>query len=242
MSATVGANKIILILILSAIVITGVSIIVVSTTKDNKKRKIRFRHRENNNLTVIKSNKEIAKPNVKLNAELEFVKMKNGMIGLLISDYTATNSLIEIIMNNGSLIDTDSGISHFGEHMILQGSEKYPPPYPLFNYLMGIEFSELNAMTSGILQVYYVKVPNDYQYEKAIDLLTDAFRYPLYLPDIIEKEIEVVNHEFYDVLHQPIIEYEIIRQLASNKTSFQGFSVGNNETLKKMKVNCCLKN
>ena len=63
--------------------------------------------------------------------------------------------------------------------------------------------------------------------------MTDAFRYPLYLPDIIEKEIEVVNHEFYDGLHQPSIEYEIIRQLASNKTSFQGFSVGNNETLKK---------
>ena len=161
MSPAIGTNKIILILILSAIVVTGVSIIVVFTTKDNKKRKIRFRHKEHNNLTVIKSNEEIVKPNVKLNAELELVKMKNGMTGLLISDNTATYSFIEITMNNGSFIDTDSGISHFGEHMILQGSEKYPPPFPIFNYLMGIEFLELNAMTSGILQVYYVKVPND---------------------------------------------------------------------------------
>ena len=156
MSVTIGSNKIILILILSAIVVTGVSIIVVFTTKDNKKRKIRFRHRENNNLTVIKSNKEIAKPNVKLNAELELVKMKNGMTGLLISDNTATYSFIEITMNNGSFIDTDSGISHFGEHMILQGSEKYGPIFPVFNYLDGIYSAEINAMTGGNSQMYYV--------------------------------------------------------------------------------------
>ena len=53
MSSAIGTNKAILILILSAIVITGVSIIVVFTTKDNKKRKIRFRFSEHN-LTVIK--------------------------------------------------------------------------------------------------------------------------------------------------------------------------------------------
>ena len=67
----------------------------------------------------------MVKPNVKLNAELELVKMKNGMRGLLINDFTASKSLLEIAMNNGSFIDTDWGISHFGEHMILQRSEKY---------------------------------------------------------------------------------------------------------------------
>ena len=232
MSSAIGTNKAILILILSVIVVTGVSIIVVFTTKDNKKRKIRFRHRVNN-LTVIKSNKEIVRPNVKLNAELELVKMKNGMTGLLINDNTATKTFVEISMNNGSFIDTDLGISHFGEHMLLQGSEKYSSIYPIFNYLFGLSSSEENAFTAGNFQLYYIKLPNDYQYEKAIDILTDAFRYPLYLPDFIEKEIEAVNHEFYDNLNNPDLEIDIIRQLASNKTGFNGNMGGNNETLKK---------
>ena len=219
MSAAIGTNKIILILILFVIVITGVSIIVVFTTKDNKKKKIIFRYWEDN-LTVIKPNNEIEKSNVKLNAELELVKMKNGMIGLLINDFTATKSFIEISMKNGSFIDTDLGISHFGEHMLLQGSEKFPPPFPIYHYFLGILSSDLNAFTAGNFQAYYIKVPNDYQYERAIDLLTDAFRYPLYLPDIIEKEIEAVNHEFYDDLHLSSLVFDIVRQLTSNKTIF----------------------
>ena len=233
MSINIGTNKIILILIFSMIVITGVSIIVVFATKDDKRRKIRFRYREQNNLTIIKSNYDIERPNVKLNAELELVKMKNGMTGLLINDCTATKSQIEISFNYGAYIDTVSGISHFGEHMLLQGSENYSPPYPIFNYFLGILSLDLNALTAGNFQSYYIKVPNDYQFERAIDLLTDAFRYPLYLPDIIEKEIEAVNHEFYNDLHQPSLEYDIIRQLASNKTGFHGNTGGNNETLKK---------
>ena len=175
----------------------------------------------------------MVKPNVKLNAELELVKMKNGMRGLLINDFTASKSLLEIAMNNGSFIDTDWGISHFGEHMTLQGSEKYSPLYPVFNHFFGISNSDINAFTAGNFQAYYIVLPNGYKYETSIDLLTDAFRYPLYLPDIIEKEIEAVNHEFYDKLHQPSLEYDIIRQLASNKTGFHGNTGGNNETLKK---------
>ena len=101
-------------------------------------------------------------PNVKLNAELELVKMKNGMTGLLINDYTSTKSQIEISFNYGANIDTVPGISHFGEHMILQGSENYPPIYPIFNYFLGISSSGLNALTEGNFQSYYIKVPNDY--------------------------------------------------------------------------------
>lgn len=82
--------------------------------------------------------------------------------------------------------------------MILQGSEKYGPIFPVFNYLDGIYSAEINAMTGGNSQMYYVSLPYNYQYEKAIDILVDAFRYPLYLPDIVKNEIEAVNHEFYE--------------------------------------------
>ena len=126
--------------------------------------------------------------------------------------------------------------------MIFQGSEKYEPIFPIFNYFNGIAGDEINAMTGGVFQLYYISLPFNYQYEKAIDFLADAFRYPLYLPNIIKNEIEAVNHEFYEKINSNIRERDIIRQLASPKTSYKGMSTGNNETLKKVKVNYYLKN
>ena len=164
------------------------------------------------------------------------------MTGILISDSYALRSYVEIILKYGSYIDTVGGLSHFGEHMILQGSEKYGPIFPVFNYLDGIYSAEINAMTGGNSQMYYVSLPYNYQYEKAIDILVDAFRHPLYLPDIVKNEIEAVNHEFYEKINSNIRERDIIRQLASPKTSYKGMSTGNNETLKKVKVNYYLKN
>ena len=68
--------------------------------------------------------------------------------------------------------------------------------------------------------------------DKAFDIFIDVFRYPSYSPDIIQKEIQSVNHEFYERINENSIEEDIIRQLSNNKTSFNGFKMGNNETLK----------
>ena len=39
-----------------------------------------------------------------------------------------------------SYIDTDAGISHFGEHMVLQGSEKYDSIYPVLNNFIKMNY------------------------------------------------------------------------------------------------------
>ena len=235
--------KITFIYILSLIVVAGVSIIIIFTTKEDTKtmnKSIYHKKPKPNNtenveevLTLLQKDNEFEKPNIKLNGEFELVKMRNGMTGILISDSYALRSYVEIILKYGSYIDTVGGLSHFGEHMILQGSEKYGPIFPVFNYLDGIYSAEINAMTGGNSQMYYVSLPYNYQYEKAIDILVDAFRHPLYLPDIVKNEIEAVNHEFYEKINSNSRERDIIRQLASPKTAFKGTSGGNNETLKK---------
>jgi secreted Zn-dependent insulinase-like peptidase len=69
-----------------------------------------------------------------------------------------------------------------------------------------------------------VTLPFDYLMDKAFDIFVDAFRYPLYPPDAIKNEIQAVNHEFYDKINENIINEDIIRQLSSNKTSFNGFA------------------
>lgn len=40
----------------------------------------------NKTFSVVKSNEDFNKPKIKLNVEFELIKMKNGMIGLLIYD------------------------------------------------------------------------------------------------------------------------------------------------------------
>ena len=220
---------------LCLIVIAGVSIIIIFTTKDEKKNRTKrtsFTQKEINNLTVIKKDDDLVKPYCKLNAEFELVEIGNGMNGLLISDPSSLTSHIQIHMKYGAFIDTTPGISHFGEHMIFQGSENYEPIYPIVDELSGMKGSIINAYTGGYYQAYFITLNYNFQFEKALDLITDAFRYPLYLPSIIEKEIEVINNEFYYNFHSYITEFDIIRQLASNKTSFHGTTDGNNETLK----------
>ena len=88
-------------------------------------------------LEVLLKDSEFKKPNNKINAEFELVKMGNGLTGMIISDPYADKSHIQFTMKYGYYIDTVQGISHFGEHMVLQGSEKYDSLYPFFNKFFG---------------------------------------------------------------------------------------------------------
>ena len=100
-------------------------------------------------LTILIKDNQFQKPNVKLNAEFELVKMENGMTGIIISDPYASQFQIQFTMKYGTYIDTVSGISHFGEHMVLQSCEKYNYLYPIFSKFFGIKDANLDAMTAG---------------------------------------------------------------------------------------------
>ena len=86
-------------------------------------------------------------------------------------------------------------------------------------------------MTGGNFQLYYATLPFNYLFDEAMNMMVDAFRYPLYKADRVKNEIQAVNHEFYDRISTSI-ELDIIRQKSSVKTSFNGMGCGNNQTLK----------
>jgi secreted Zn-dependent insulinase-like peptidase len=237
--------KITFIYILSLIIIAGFSIILIFTTKENDNNSYKLYQAKkrndnnsteieikNNGLIVLKNDTEFSKPNIKMNAEFELVQLANNMTGLIISDPYAKNYQLQIMMNYGSIIDTVPGISHFGEHMIFQGSEKYNTIYPIYQNFLGIKEFILYAFTDLNSQAYFISMPSNYLMDKVFDIFIDPFRYPLYLPYRIKNEIQAVNHEFYERINLEVIELEIVRQLSNNKTSFNGFQCGNNETLK----------
>ena len=222
---------IILNLILIGIVTYGIFNLYDDNDKDEKKEKDEKNEKELF-LTTLKYDKEFIKPNIKLSLEFELVKLKNNMTGLIINDAYSSSMFVQFEMQNGWLTDTIGGLAHLAEHMIFSGSEKYK--YYSFERIMGgVNGYYSNAYTGDTDQAYYISIMNNYKYQNAIDIMLDAFRHPLYDKEIIAKEIQPINSEFYEGYRDLyFLINDIIRQLSSNKTSFNGFGCGNNETLK----------
>ena len=183
-------------------------------------------------IKVLKYDKDFLKPNITFNATFELVKVKNGMTGLLINDPYSFFSHAQLEVKHGSLIETIGGLAHFCEHMIFGGSEKYDY-YSLFRKLRGINNVDLDGFTDSTITSYEITTGFNYNYDLAIDILTDAFWSPSYDENIIKKEIQPVNSEFNLRINEfSFISQGIIRQLSNSKTSFNGFTIGNNETLR----------
>ena len=188
--------------------------------------------KDNKLFSILKLDKDFIKPKIKLNSEFELIEMKNGMHGLLINDPYSTISHIHFELENGCFTDSISSLSHLAEHMIFQGSENYKHCYPILREIGGIKLYSGGAITGQTNQEYFYTIPYNFKFENALKVFVDAFKHPLYLEETIKKEIQPLNSEFYfQIDEQYHLLDAIIRQLCSNKTSFYGFTSGNNYTL-----------
>ena len=182
--------------------------------------------------SILKLDKDFIKPMTKLNAEFELIQMKNGMKGLLINDLYSTISHVHFEVENGCFTDSISSLSHLAEHMIFQGSDNYRHCYPILREIGGIKLYSGGAITGQTNQEYFYTIPYNFKFEEALKVFVDAFKHPLYLEETIKKEIQPLNSEFYfQIDEQYHLLDAIIRELCSNKTSFYGFTSGNNYTL-----------
>nr|ELR5113290.1 pitrilysin [Providencia stuartii] len=123
------------------------------------------------------------------------VKLHNGMIVLLVSDPKATKSLAAVSIPVGSLENPDSqlGLAHYLEHMVLMGSKKYPEPSSLSEFLQKHGGSH-NASTAAHRTAYYLEVENS-ALKDATDRLADALAEPLLDPTNADRERNAVNAE-----------------------------------------------
>jgi len=181
---------------------------------------------------ILTSDKDFNKPMSKLNAEFELIQMKNGLKCLLIYDPFTTVSHIHLETENGCFTDTTPSISHLAEHMIFGGSKSYQEVYPLFRTIGGAKLYSGGAITGQTDQEYFYTIPYNFKFDKVLSVFIDAFKHPLFSEEIIKKEIQTINSEFYLQIDEPYHLIDaIIRQLCTNKTSCYGFTAGNNNTL-----------
>ncbi|GBU11464.1 protease III [Enterobacterales bacterium] len=127
--------------------------------------------------------------------QYQAIKLANGLTVLLVSDSEASKSLAALAISVGSLEDPDSqlGLAHYTEHMLLMGSKKYPEPESLSEFLKKHGGSH-NGSTASYRTAFYLEVEND-ALQPAVDRLADAIAEPLLDPTNADKERNAVNAE-----------------------------------------------
>ncbi|ELY7390717.1 pitrilysin [Cronobacter universalis] len=139
--------------------------------------------------------KETIRKSDRDNREYQAIRLDNGMVVLLVSDPQAVKSLSALVLPVGSLEDPDDhlGLAHYLEHMTLMGSQKYPEPDSLAEYLK-LHGGSHNASTAPYRTAWYLEVEND-ALAGAMDRLADAIAAPKLDKTFADRERNAVNAE-----------------------------------------------
>jgi predicted Zn-dependent peptidase len=97
--------------------------------------------------------------------------------------------------------NTNAGISHFIEHMLFKGSEKYPSARLISEAIEGVG-GVFNGSTGKELTNYSARVPGEHL-PAVMDVLADMVRHSLFDPIEIEKERSVIIEELSSTRDDP---------------------------------------
>lgn len=127
--------------------------------------------------------------------QYQAITLSNHMTVLLVSDPLAPKSLAALALPVGSLEDPNSqpGLAHYLEHMVLMGSKRYPEPDNFAEFLKK-HGGNRNASTASYRTAYYLEVENS-AIEAAVDRLADAIASPILDPKNADRERNAVNAE-----------------------------------------------
>lgn len=131
------------------------------------------------------------------------LKLKNG-INLLHYDLPATSSTtISAMFRVGAIAENyeQFGMAHYVEHMLFDGSKKYPNPTKTHQYIETAGIVE-NAWTSKNLTNYYMKLPLE-NFQKGADILFDRINSPLFTDEAFKKENGIIIEEIKMGLDKP---------------------------------------
>ncbi|HLP79946.1 MAG TPA: pitrilysin family protein [Acidobacteriota bacterium] len=123
--------------------------------------------------------------------------LRNGLV--MYEDPIASQSItILCVIHMGSAYESISGISHFVEHMIFEGTKKRKTARDVAKEIDDIG-GEFNAMTSRHSIIIYCKVPRQHT-QKAADVLVDCITNATFLTvdkerNVIKNEIALLNDE-----------------------------------------------
>jgi len=164
--------------------------------------------------------------------QIKHFKLANGVKVLVISDVSAEKSAAALSVAVGSYQDFDDrpGLAHFLEHMLFQGTTKFPESDAYFSYIKK-HGGMANAFTSMRHTQYYFDITPK-AYAGALERFSEFFISPLFDATQIDKERHAVENEFnLRLKNDQVRAYNAIKQTINPQHPFRKFGCGNIETL-----------
>ena len=148
-------------------------------------------------MEVNKAPKKMSKPSASkatAKGHIKRLKLKNGLSVLLIENHKAPVVSVQMWVKTGSADEGrgEEGISHFIEHLVFKGTEKYG----VGEIASNVEASggELNAYTSFDQTVFYVNISREFS-DVGLDVISQMMGFPKFDSSEIDNEREVVIEE-----------------------------------------------
>jgi zinc protease len=122
--------------------------------------------------------------------------LDNGLEVIVVENHGVPLANVEIDVKNGSFTQTPAyvGLAHMYEHMFFRANQQYPEPGDFVD-----RASELGAVFNGTTTEervnYYLTLPAD-SLAGGMRFLAAALRHPLFLPNELAREKEVVLGEY----------------------------------------------
>jgi predicted Zn-dependent peptidase len=165
--------------------------------------------------------------------DLAKYKLKNGAI-LVVKHRDDTEAVsLQVWFKVGSIEENyqQKGMAHFLEHMLFNGSEKYP--YGEIDRLVEGMGGRMNAGTSKEYTFYYITVAKPY-WKPALDVLYQLTQKPLLSEDMVEKEKPIVIEELRRGKDDPInLLWEEFEKLVYKASPYRHPIIGYEETISK---------
>ena len=160
--------------------------------------------------------------------------LKNGLTILFEKRPTKTVA-IEIAVKVGSNYEDKkiNGISHFIEHMLFEGTKSRKNSREIANEIEKLG-GELNAYTSNERTAFFAKVLNKHS-EKALEILSDIIKNPLFDKKSIEKERKVILKEINLVTDEPRFhQWILFQKTLFKKHPTKNPTYGSREAIRKL--------
>lgn len=165
--------------------------------------------------------------------ELKTYKLPNG-VNLVVSKREDTQAVaLHVWFRVGSAYEDyhQKGMAHFLEHMLFNGSEKYP--YGQMDYIVEGLGGNINAGTSKEYTFYHITIAKPY-WKEALEVLYQLTQKPLLSEDMVEKEKPIVIEELRRGKDSPTtLLWEEFEKLFYKVSPYRHPIIGYEETIQK---------
>ena len=160
------------------------------------------------------------------------IKLPNGLICLLISDMDSLISAAAMTVGCGQMDDPPEvqGLTHFLEHMVFLGSDKFPQEDEFSGYCDKHD-GYCNAFTDMHHTTFYYELSHE-GLEGSLDRFSGFFKCPTFNESCSDREMKAVDSENSNNLQiGKWRERQLMRTTGAPGHPFSMFGTGNYETL-----------